>query len=582
LLARLDVERLRGFLQFRVDFSKFNLLVGRNNVGKSTLVDSLRMISLESNPYLQRDLIDLPERLFSQNTRGFLVPAERVPFDLRSVHHEYASKLSRITATFSDGVEVRFAFTPEDSPSCYMGILRDGIFLEQSKSIRQALQEVSLAVLPPVAELEPEEDLLNEKYVRYWFGSKRSPRHFRNTWYYDHEEFDDFRAMLQSTWPDSDILIPEVHDKLQMFFMEDRITREVAWAGQGMQVWLQLLTYLAKMRDYRTLVLDEPEIFLHSDVQRKLIGLLQGRATQVIVATHSVDIINETEPQSILTIDRRLSRASTLSNIEQVQRVVEGLGSVLNIQLVDLLRSRVAVFVEGDDGRLLRKFASKLGSAVQFGRTDLAFVALGGSTNWEPLLHLNWYSKNTLGETLHSFLILDRDYKPESVVREMLDSLQRSGIEAHVWEKKELENYLLVPDAIQRAISTEIRRRHNTAQDLTTEQVVQFLRRACDSYRAKVHSQLLSQAILKKPSRREDHSTTIANFEAEFELNWRSDGFRLSRAPGKDLLSDLSRWAQAEFKVSLSADIIADSLMTKEVNSEIRDVISRILKLTLH
>jgi predicted ATPase len=67
--------------------------------------------------------------------------------------------------------------------------------------------------------------------------------------------------------PEIDMTYPP---RLSMFCKEGRIDREVAWAGFGFQVWLQILTHLTGAAEDNVLVVDEPEIYLHPDLQRRL------------------------------------------------------------------------------------------------------------------------------------------------------------------------------------------------------------------------------------------------------------------------------------------------------------------------
>ena len=48
---------------------------------------------------------------------------------------------------------------------------------------------------------------------------------------------------------------------------------------------------------------------MHADLQRKLIRLLKGRHHQVIVATHSVEIMAEVDAQDVLIINRMAESA---------------------------------------------------------------------------------------------------------------------------------------------------------------------------------------------------------------------------------------------------------------------------------
>jgi hypothetical protein len=47
-----------------------------------------------------------------------------------------------------------------------------------------------------------------------------------------------------------------------MYYTEDRITREVQWAGFGFQVWMQIQTHLSRGDANSILVIDEPDIYL--------------------------------------------------------------------------------------------------------------------------------------------------------------------------------------------------------------------------------------------------------------------------------------------------------------------------------
>jgi predicted ATP-dependent endonuclease of OLD family len=71
-----------------------------------------------------------------------------------------------------------------------------------------------------------------------------------------------------------DIEPPEVdatHEqaRLHMFCLEERISREIFWAGFGLQVWCQMLTYILQSDNRSLLLIDEPDIYLHSDLQRQ-------------------------------------------------------------------------------------------------------------------------------------------------------------------------------------------------------------------------------------------------------------------------------------------------------------------------
>ncbi|MFZ8305259.1 AAA family ATPase, partial [Staphylococcus aureus] len=61
-------------------------------------------------------------------------------------------------------------------------------------------------------------------------------------------------------------------DAFDLFYEEQasRNEREIAWAGDGIQIWLQELYHMWMQRAADVIILDEPDVFLHPDLQRRL------------------------------------------------------------------------------------------------------------------------------------------------------------------------------------------------------------------------------------------------------------------------------------------------------------------------
>jgi hypothetical protein len=71
--------------------------------------------------------------------------------------------------------------------------------------------------------------------------------------------------------------------ELDFFFTEatSNAEREVFWTGDGLQIWLQVLYHSFRQCDVGTLVLDEPDVFLHPDLQRRLVAMLEDLDPQI-------------------------------------------------------------------------------------------------------------------------------------------------------------------------------------------------------------------------------------------------------------------------------------------------------------
>src|SRR5262249_3517192 len=157
-----------------------------------------------------------------------------------------------------------------------------------------------------------------------------------------------------------------------------RRLREVYWAGFGFQIWVQFLTHLLLARKASFLVVDEPEIYLHSELQRRLYSLLVNSGRQFILATHSSEVINEADADDILIVDRSKRFAKRIRDVDGLQGVLDRIGSKQNIYLTKLSIARKILFVEGHDFGLIRRFARRVGLRHLAEGEGLTAVALEG------------------------------------------------------------------------------------------------------------------------------------------------------------------------------------------------------------
>ena len=80
----------------------------------------------------------------------------------------------------------------------------------------------------------------------------------------------------------------------------DSFSAEIAWMGHGLQMWLQTMWFISQCPNNAIVVLDEPDVYMHADLQRKLLRLVNPMFSQLIVATHSLEIIEEVTPDCII------------------------------------------------------------------------------------------------------------------------------------------------------------------------------------------------------------------------------------------------------------------------------------------
>src|SRR5262249_34685173 len=154
----------------------------------------------------------------------------------------------------------------------------------------------------------------------------------------------------------------------------------------------------------------------------------------------------------------------------------------------------------------------------------------------------------TLGTDITKAVIFDRDYRSDSEVDDVLKDLRRFCCLAFIHKRKEIENYLLEPSAIERAIIRRIIENHKRggkASKFNTDGS-EMLLGITNPLRNKVSGQYLAKRAiyekLKNPGL--DPATINERIMSEFDTLWEKLSSRLIVVPGKQVLSILNQRLQ--------------------------------------
>jgi predicted ATP-dependent endonuclease of OLD family len=216
-----------------------------------------------------------------------------------------------------------------------------------------------------------------------------------------------------------------------------------------------MLTHLVKSREMALFLIDEPDIYLHADLQRQLLDLLRNLGPDILIATHSTEIITEAEVDDIVLINKKRKSARRIKHPSELAEVFAILGSNLNPVLTQLAKSRRALFVEGKDFQILGKFARKLNYAKVANRNEFAVIPVEGF-NPERIRSLKKGIETTLGGKIAAAAILDRDYRSQAECEEISRACGDFCDLVRIHDCKEVENFLLSPPAIDRAAARRV------------------------------------------------------------------------------------------------------------------------------
>lgn len=571
-------HNFKAFEDFTLNIRSFNILVGPNNAGKSTIIAAFRILAAGLRRANAR-------RASLLHRSGGATMAHRVDLGPLSVAGENVffnyddDEPATVRFDLSNKYSLTLYFPERDT--CYLIPDALGHACEAPSQFRQ-LFDCPVGFVPVLGPVEADEQLYNEEAARLALFNYRAARNFRNIWWYFKEAFPRFQEAVRSTWPGMDVKRPELDTSgekplLRMYCPEERIDREIVWSGFGFQVWCQMLTHLIQAREASIFLIDEPDIYLHSDLQRQLVGLLRTLGPDILVATHSTEIITEAEPGEIVLINKKRRHAKRIVDQGEIEAVFRELGSNANPILTQLAKTKRAVFVEGQDFQILSQFARRLGFDRVATRASFAVMTMEGF-NPERAKTLKEGVELTLGSKVRSVAVLDRDFRSSSEC----EFLAKQGKDFNEWvrihQRKEIENFLLVPAALDRAIQRRIadREKRTGSKCSNPRSAMDML----DAFKKEQRTYILSRHIefskrFETKHGKKLHADVLTEQAIEgFEKNWATDEGVFGMLPGKSALSTINRELQESCSVSITPSGIISAMKDDEVPLEMRSLVA--------
>lgn len=571
MLRQLHLSNFKCFNKHIVPFERTTVLVGKNNAGKSTIVEALHLVAAVVNREAASfgpppGWADLPR--FQQ---GIAPSVAHLDFDLRKVFHRYGEPPAVVTASFEGGVRVNVYLGPKDR--AYATVESHGDSIRTSGKFT-ALRIPWIYILPQVAPLLDREPLLNDNYVSENLYTRLSSRHFRNQVFRSPHGFDEFKALAEASWHGLRVepVKRDLTDKgpmLSMLIRDGDFVAEVASMGHGLQMWLQTIWFVSRTPTDGIVVLDEPDVYMHPDLQRKVFRLIRGRFRQSVVATHSVEIMAEADPGQILIADKSRPKSVFANTEPAVQSLVDQLGGVHNVHLARLWSAKKFLVVEGKDVSFLRHFHSLLFPEAQIPIDAIPALPVGGWGGWAFALGSSMTLRNAVGERVLVYCILDSDYHTQKQIQDRYEEARTRGVHLHVWYRKELENYFVHPRVIKRTIAARLKEKEPPTEEEIDAKVLAI----CELEKDDV-TQGIAAEIWAEDRRLGPGSLRVA--QQRVAALWKNPENRTRTVSGKQILAKLSEWCQHDYGVAFGAAGLCRKFAKNDLSSEVIAVLESI------
>lgn len=475
MITKLTLRNFKSIGEQTYEFTDFDLLVGRNNSGKSTIlqalaiwqfcVDEFHRAKRSGSTGIQIVLpnftaLPVPEfNLLWKDRTDREYPTEngtkKQKFILIEIGVEWRDHAGEVQAF---GVELRY-----HSPQTIYAIPTSG--WAGFRQFEKAASLPRIAYVPPFSGLEPAEKWLDVAPIRQQVGKGQPGSVLRNLLLRvcpSAKKGENSQAAKRTPppaawieiasvvkrWFSVDLQSPQYDSDKDVFigveYRQEGKAYDIIAGGSGFH---QAMTLLAFLYGYQptTILLDEPDAHLHVNLQRAILDYFRKksaeRGIQFLIATHAEEFARGVNAGQIVSLLRQVP-----TRIESTPNVLRAMAEVSNEEITRLMASPCLLYVEGEsDERLIRAWAETCGAQAVVER--ICFKIMGGGSKSEMMRLANDHFA-AVGEIIpgvNRLMLFDYD-SDEGAFHPHADN--RTLVE---WRRKNIENYLLVPGPWKRA-----------------------------------------------------------------------------------------------------------------------------------
>jgi hypothetical protein len=179
---------------------------------------------------------------------------------------------------------------------------------------------------------------------------------------------------------------------------------------------------------------------------------------------------------------------------------------------------------------------------------------------------------------MHIAAIFDRDYRSSEEVEHILVELSKHLELANIHQRKEIENYLLVPAVLDRVIAKAVaeRARRTGEQIIISETASNILKRITNPLRSQIQGQYISYRVAHLKHTKKDNATITAETIEAFDSKWKDISTRMEIVPGKEVLRSFREAIQNRYAVNITDFRIIDEFKIEEIPRDMVEILKRL------
>jgi|GEM_PF-3539413 len=604
LIEEIQLVSFKGFNNFTLKCLPFTALVGLNNSGKTSILQAVQLVcdlfTFTFGGYRNRNI----ERPDFNNPQWSSNPSDsinRLSFNVSEVLwlNKNTSVPCEILLNLSGGVEVRLKV--KGSSNYDLDLLMRGVSIKNSigepqyQKIIEDIFALRATYTPPVAGMSPVEDKLNYPQLMQKLDRGLISECWRSYlfWLWNDGNKEDFKKVIEIVGrylPNVVVREPKLTrdspERVLIEFEQDGITFDMSTSGGGFRTVLGLAVILCFSKS-KCLLLDEPDAHLHSSLQRKVARMLLDHALenniQIFVTSHTPDFIAEVPVEYLTWIDRTKKEANVYNN---VRSFLVDLGAMTKADAVRASDVDKVLFIEaGLDRNIIAQFVdaySKESPARKNLFEDSTVIVAELPNGKGDSGHLEAFQQLTraaFGLDVKIACIVDNDYEfPVNNPEEHSGGSAPLHLNLH---RKEIENYLLDPHVIERAIDTAVNeRQQHTGMAVNSPTREDIQAEMCKLLNAPETHNLVYDRIVPKYRKtlgnQLDDVTKETRGRQWFDDNWSDQDWQIRYCPGKTVLTSMRIWCQEHYSLSLTPQKLIKAL--QQYPDDMLDIMEKLQK----
>jgi len=468
MIHKLVLKNFKKFEEETFLFNNFDLIVGANNSGKSTILQALAIwqfcveqfrnarkkgtngiqivlpnftaLPVPEFNLLWKDKTDRKYEQSSQN-RGKNQIYIYIEIDVYWKNSENKEK--------NFCVQLRY-----QSPQALFARPLNG--WSEFNEIDNTGEMPYIVYVPPFSGLEPHEKWLAEGNVRQNIGKAQPGSVLRNLLYRviardgvsinANQDWKEIKTRIYE-WFGIELQVPE-YDHLSsteivVEYKVNKKTFDIISGGSGFHQILTLLAFMFGYKQTTTILFDEPDAHLHVTLQRQILNYLKQNAqTQILIATHSEEFIKNVDFSSIISV-----LSGEPKRIQSTNHIIRAMSVVENMDTVRTQTFPFILYLEGeDDERILSEWANTLNKTDVYLKFYPYFLRGSSKKEMSQKADEHYNALKQIVPNLKRAILLDYD-NDEVALNPSADQPVLNE-----WKRKNIDSYLLVPQAWKRAV----------------------------------------------------------------------------------------------------------------------------------